>query len=371
MKQTDHTMHASPDGASSGGYRVGTRTDVGLRRQKNEDYLNATATPHGLLLVVCDGMGGHRGGERASRLAVDVCTRTVLDGVGDREQVLRSAVAAAAVAVSQESVLSSEYSGMGTTLVAALLGGGEAVVVNIGDSRAYLLHGGTLRRITHDHSLVWGLVERGEITEEEAERHPQRNVITRSLGRNPDVEPDLFHVRLDRGDALLLSSDGLHGLVRDADIRTSLATYPEPARACDDLVERALAAGGDDNISVVLVCVDDGSPSVESPTDPGGGAQRASGGVGKRGWAWLVLLLLGVAAVLFWALQAEPVGEGVIEPLPDSLSMPAGDSAASGVNPFSSDGDTLIRYDSGVAPGAMEYEVDPYDTIRPGDILRW
>lgn len=366
MNQTDHTADSPSGGASHGGYRIGTRTDIGLRRQKNEDHLDVQVTPHGLLMVVCDGMGGHRGGERASRLAVETFLRVVSAGSGDRGTILRTAVAEANRAVIAEAAAMPEYAGMGTTLVAAILEEGRATVVNVGDSRAYLLHGATLQRITRDHSLVWELVEMGQITEAEAEHHPKRNIITRALGNKPDVEPDIFEVSLAQGDLLLLASDGLHGMIPDADIRASLSSNPDPARACDDLVRRALEAGGDDNVSVALARRGDGSPAVDPPTDPGGGGYAPGGG--KRwGWIFLAVLLAGATAAFFWVYRMEPEGAPMEGPLADSGLVAPDEAVLFPEDTSSFPADTLIRYDTGVSNGIAP----PDDTVRPGDVLRW
>lgn len=359
MNQTDHTAGSPAGGTSHGGYRIGTRTDVGLRRQKNEDHLDVQVTPHGLLMVVCDGMGGHRGGERASRLAVETFMRAVSEGKGDRGTILRNAVAEANRTVIAEAVVMPDYAGMGTTLVAAVLEDGRATVVNVGDSRGYLLHGATLQRITRDHSLVWEMVERGQITEAQAEHHPKRNIITRALGSNPDVEPDIFEVPLAQGDQLLLASDGLHGMIPDADIRDSLESHSDPARACDDLVRRALDAGGDDNVSVALARLGDGAPVAEAPTDPGGGGY-GSGGGSRWGWMFLAVLMVAGVALFFWMFRMDPEGSPMAGSLPDTGAIISDEPASPWNDTSSVPGDTLIRYDTGRD-----------DIVRPGDTLGW
>lgn len=260
----------SETAASMPGLHVAMRTDVGLRRERNEDFLATRAFGLGVFAIVCDGMGGHRGGERASRVAVAAAVASLEQSSrAEAFDALRDAALNANDAVVVESAEHAEYAGMGTTLVAALIGPETATIANVGDSRAYMLRGdGRLERITKDHSLVAGMVERGEITEEEAERHPRRNVITRALGE-PDVEPDLFVTALVPGDVLLLASDGLHGMIGADAIRDVLMHQRDPARACDQLVERALAAGGDDNISVIVARRAGASEPIETPTNPG------------------------------------------------------------------------------------------------------
>jgi PPM family protein phosphatase len=234
-------------------YRVGTRTDIGLRRKRNEDFLGIEKTPVGLLLVVCDGMGGHVGGERASRLAVETFIALVRGGSGDPDTLLRSALKEANQVVYEESRRTPDLKGMGTTLVAALVSGDRATVLNLGDSRAYHLRGGRLVRISNDHSLVGELVAQGRITEQQARVHPQRNIITQALGLDPGVTPDIYHVDLRDGDALLLCSDGLYGMVEDREIERIVKSGGTPERSCDGLIGAALDGGGDDNISVALL----------------------------------------------------------------------------------------------------------------------
>jgi serine/threonine protein phosphatase PrpC len=142
---------------------------------------------------------------------------------------------------------------MGTTLVVALVASGEAFVANIGDSRCYHLSGQELKQITTDHSLVERLVAAKQITREEARVHPQRNYIYRTVGDKPQVEADLFKVNLRPGDALVLCSDGLHGMVEDPVIQETLLHSPHPQAACEELIRLANVAGGDDNVTVIVV----------------------------------------------------------------------------------------------------------------------
>jgi protein phosphatase len=291
-----------PDGA---GYRVGTRTHIGLRRKRNEDFLGIDQTPNGLLLVVCDGMGGHAGGDRASRLAVDVFTRSIREGKGGEiEPMFRQGVEQANRAIHRESIASEAHEGMGTTLVAALLQGDRVWVANVGDSRAYLLHAGKLGRITHDHSLVGEMVAQGKLTEDQAAVHPQRNIITRALGTDDLVEPDIFPLTLVDGDALLLSTDGLHGLVPDAEIEAILGKEPSAERACDLLVDAALAAGGSDNVTVALLRVGSDAGSGGPITDPATipPVVRKKKEDKSRLILW-VILILGITGVILWGLD--------------------------------------------------------------------
>lgn len=282
----------------AGGMDVASRTDVGLRRKRNEDFLTVRGTPHGLLLVVCDGMGGHAGGELASRLAAEAFADCVAEESGTPRELLALAAEVANRAVMAYADEHPEFAGMGTTLVAALVSGGRATVANVGDSRAYLFHDGYLRRITTDHSLVAAMVERHEITEAEAERHPQRNVITRSLGGDRGSQADLFEVPIVDGDLLLLASDGLHGMIGDVEIARLCASEPNAARVCDALVQRALAAGGDDNVTVIAAR---SGPSAHPDPETDSGA-AADGGRRRRLPRGLGLIIgVGLGAILFIA----------------------------------------------------------------------
>lgn len=294
------------------GHRVGTRTDVGLRRERNEDFLGVRETPNGLLLVVCDGMGGHEGGDRASRLAVEIFIESALRDGGAPREILARAVERANAAVYEDASRPTGRPGMGTTLVAALLSGSTATVVNVGDSRAYLFSRSRLSRITQDHSMVGELVAQGKISEEGARVHPQRNLITRALGTRARIEPDLFDVPLADGDRLLLATDGLHGMVTDETIALIVGKGESPERTCDALIEAALAAGGDDNVTVALLAVGaevglaapiaepDTQPPVRSTAAAAMGAGGAARAARSRWLLPLVILTLGVAVWYFW-----------------------------------------------------------------------
>ena len=239
--------------------RSGAASDVGRRRSVNQDAILTTPT----LFVVADGMGGHAAGDIAATMAI----RTV-EAAGERvgtEAAFAEAIDAANTAIYQASLGDPSLAGMGTTLVAACLLGGEAgdrlVVMNVGDSRAYRLRSGSLTQITEDHSMVAEMVRRGELTPDEAESHQQRHVITRALGLGPEVSADTFPVPVRQGDRVLLCSDGLTDELDDEEIARALSTIVDPQAAAEDLVARANAHGGADNISVVLIDVllaDDG-----------------------------------------------------------------------------------------------------------------
>ncbi len=248
---------------------IGQRTDVGQTRSLNEDSLltlgitpvcRSTSTPVGLY-AVADGMGGHAAGDVASRLTVQaIGQRAVIEmlspsAVGDPLPDPREWVAATAQDANQSVYDQRKAAGsdMGTTLVMALFIGDTATIANIGDSRAYLLMQDEIIQITTDHSLVERLVATGQITRVEAAHHPQRNIIYRVIGDRPQTEVDLFKQWLAPGEALLLCSDGLSGMVPDEQIWQIWHTSNSPQKACDRMVEAANYAGGVDNISVVIV----------------------------------------------------------------------------------------------------------------------
>lgn len=223
------------------------RSDVGSVREHNEDsYL--VKTP---LFVVADGMGGHEAGEVASNIAV-----TTMEAHAPKStspEALAAAVIKANEAVLRGAQDGTGKPGMGTTLTAAFVFEDEATIAQVGDSRAYLLHDGQLQRITRDHSLVADLIEQGRLTEAEARFHPQRSVITRALGSDPHMQPDLYTLHVEEGDRLLLCSDGLCSMISDEDIEEILLDNPAPAHACDALVEEAIIAGGLDNVTVIVI----------------------------------------------------------------------------------------------------------------------
>lgn len=235
--------------------RWGSMTDVGRIRTNNEDEL-LVAEP---LFAVADGMGGHAAGEVASEVAVQAL-RAAFERNRSSEG-LAEAVRAANRAVWDRAQEKPEYRGMGTTMTAvALVDEGDdemLVVANVGDSRTYLLRDGELDQVTDDHGLVAELVRSGQISPEEADVHPQKNVLTRVLGLDEDVEVDRFEVVPYKGDRLLLASDGLTNEVTDAQMASVLRRLADPQEACAELVRMAKDNGGSDNITVVLVDVVD------------------------------------------------------------------------------------------------------------------
>ena len=227
----------------------GSRTDVGCMRDHNEDSL-LVAPP---LFAVADGMGGHAAGEVASEIAITV--------LGEKAPHTPDAAALGrAVEDANRAVILAANekrgrAGMGTTMTAAVLQKDRLVIAQVGDSRAYLLHQGRLQQLTRDHSLMADMIEAGRLTPEEARTHPNRSVITRALGSDPRMVPDLYEITVETGDRLLLCSDGLSSMVEDSAIESTLARTRDPQRCASMLVNEAIAAGGYDNVTVVVVDV--------------------------------------------------------------------------------------------------------------------
>ena len=227
----------------------GSRTDVGYVREHNEDSL-IVAPP---LYVVCDGMGGHAAGEVASEIAVNVIASNA--PAFPDATALGQAVEEANLAILRAAHEGVGRAGMGCTCTAAMIENERLVIAQVGDSRAYLLHQGRLQQLTRDHSLVADLVESGQITPAEARIHPKRSVITRALGSDPHTQPDLFEINVETGDRLLLCSDGLSSMIEDDEIEDILARTADPQLAASQLVNAAIAAGGLDNVTTVVVDV--------------------------------------------------------------------------------------------------------------------
>lgn len=242
----------------------GATTDVGMVRQQNEDDFCADEN----LFVVADGMGGHNAGEVASALAISTVRSGARGGIFTADQ-FRELVQQANTAIYTASLDDSTQSGMGTTLTAMAIVPGEepaVLVANVGDSRTYLFRGGVLSRISVDHSYVQELVNEGIITPEEARVHPRRNIVTRAMGIDRNVQVDVFTQLVRTGDRVLLCSDGLVDEVSDVDIRQVLIDHTTAQEAAEALVMVANANGGRDNTTVIVVdVVDDISEPVFIP----------------------------------------------------------------------------------------------------------
>ena len=246
----------------------GAKTDVGLKREHNEDSL--CADPKLGLFIVCDGMGGRNAGEIASGLAVEIIQKHMGDAhasdtlpligavnskLSPQTNRLASAVRLANQVVNGASQSKPGQSGMGTTVVCALLNGPMLSVAHAGDSRMYMVRGENIHALTADHSLVAEQVRQGLLTEEQAEKSAQKNIVTRALGVEETLQVDLDEIELAKGDLILLCSDGLTKGVTPTEILRVLREEKEPQAACDRLIKMANAAGGEDNTTVIVVMV--------------------------------------------------------------------------------------------------------------------
>jgi protein phosphatase len=320
------------------------RSDVGRQRQANEDSMLARAP----LFVVADGMGGAQAGEVASMTAIQAFSGGL--PAGSPEEALESSIGTANRTIHDQAQSDPSLSGMGTTITVAAVDSQreEVVVGHVGDSRAYRLRDGILQRLTRDHSLVEEMRRRGQITEEQAEDHPQRSIITRALGPEPEVQVDIRSVPAEPGDIFMLCSDGLTTMLTDERIRFLIEDATSLDAATRALVDEANIAGGRDNITVILFQVEDpadpivssGQPTLISRarsrrTQPAG---RASAAGGRRVGRTLLRVGAGllIAAVLVggalvatrqvWFLGTDDAGrvalyQGVPIELPFGLSL--------------------------------------------------
>lgn len=227
-------------------------TDQGRVRKANQDAILVDFP----LFIVADGMGGHAAGETASEIIIQTF-RTFVGATAVDAQTVVEAIGQANAEILRRAALDPDTAGMGTTAVGLAMTRtaqhDEVLVFNVGDSRAYLLRDGNLRQVTADHSLVAELVRKGEVTEDQARRHPQRNVVTRALGLHQDVEVDVMLVDPRVGDKFLLCSDGLTNEIPFQEIRAVLMTLADPVVAVEELLARAQVAGAHDNVSIVVV----------------------------------------------------------------------------------------------------------------------
>jgi len=279
-------------------------TDVGRVRSHNEDYVDYFIPPDpqlrarkGVIYLVADGMGGHQAGEVASRGAVELVIKLYYaDPSRDVGKSLVRAVQTANQQIHAQAQADPTKGGMGTTLVAAVILGRKVYVANVGDSRAYLINRRAISQITEDHSWVEEQLRAGLLTEEQAKRHPQRNLVTRALGSKPAVDVDLFEGEINRGDALLLCSDGLTGRVEDREMAAIVRDHP-PQQAARLLVAAANERGGNDNITVLIVSADKKAALVAAPA-----AAPEKRAPARR--SWLIPALVGGVAVIALALGA-------------------------------------------------------------------
>jgi serine/threonine protein phosphatase PrpC len=288
---------------------VGAQTDVGRVRQGNEDsYLLEPP-----IYAVADGMGGHIAGDVASATAVEVIAAGARDAETLDGPALADLVNRANEAIWEKARSDPSLRGMGTTCTLLMIDGDVAHLAHVGDSRAYLLRDGSLTQLTEDHTLVERMVREGRLSAEEAATHPQRSVITRALGVDQNVQVDVMREELARGDRILLASDGLTSMVGSDDIAAVLGAEADPQAAADRLVEIANAAGGEDNVTVLVVDVGkDGAPAppraapARQETRPGAEPQATS-----RRWvrpllwtlAIVTVIALGAVGAARWALS--------------------------------------------------------------------
>lgn len=270
----------------------GAYSHAGMVRPINEDSVLASPP----LFAVADGLGGHEAGEVASRIAVDVLLANA-PRQGDAKSLGR-AVREANREILQAAEEGRGRDGMGTTLTAVMVEGTTLTFAHVGDSRAYLLSSGGLARLTRDHSMVADMVRAGTLSEEQARSHPNRSVITRALGTDPNVTADVFETEAGPGDRLMLCTDGLHGMVADADIERILSESGDPTTTARALVDAALEAGGQDNVSVVVVDLDE----PRRPVSRTGSAARKAAPL-----LWLVVAVALVAGAVWgsWAYAQE------------------------------------------------------------------
>ena len=237
-------------------------TDPGCVRSQNQDaYQIEQLDRNAILCVVCDGMGGARSGNVASTLAIDVFTqevrRTWTSGMdADKiDRMLEAAVKLANFTVYDQAQQFEEFRGMGTTLVAAVIQNKAVTVVNVGDSRAYCVGRGGIRQLTTDHSLVQMMVQRGELTPEQAKTYPGKNFITRAIGTESLVVGDLYHLDVERGDSILLCSDGLSNVVDDQEILFEVVHGVNKQYCCQHLMDIAKNRGAPDNVTCVMALI--------------------------------------------------------------------------------------------------------------------
>jgi PPM family protein phosphatase len=259
-------------------FTCAARTDVGIVRSGNEDNYLMLAD-HGIF-IVADGMGGHAAGEVASEMAVRITSQAIgsLRGLSDEEagERVRSAIRAANDAIFERTLSEQDKRGMGTTATVLVLLPDRYLIGQVGDSRAYLFRKGQFQQLTKDHSYVQDQVDAGLLTPDQARVHPYSNVITRCVGAGVDVMPDIYFGSLEKGDILLLASDGLTGMLEDEHLLQILRTDGSPQAWVDRMVAEANRRGGLDNITAILVRIDSvDSDTGEHPAVPAAASQRS------------------------------------------------------------------------------------------------
>jgi PPM family protein phosphatase len=232
-------------------------TDIGLKRQINQDFVYCTEKPVGKLpnlFIVADGMGGHKAGDFASKFSVEVFIKKIKESQRDLPiEIIREALELTNELLHVKAHENSDLNGMGTTFVAATIYDKHLYVANIGDSRLYIINN-HIKQITKDHSFVEEMVKKGKIDPSDARFHPNKNIITRALGVYDEVTPDFFELNLEKGDIVLMCSDGLSNMLEDKEIMEIVNNYQDKlGMASKELVDKANQRGGKDNISVIIV----------------------------------------------------------------------------------------------------------------------
>jgi protein phosphatase len=234
------------------------RTDVGIVRAGNEDAF--LMIPDAGVFIVADGMGGHAAGEVASEMAVTIVSKALQQVAGrsdaDAAEIIRRSLVDANAEIFKRTLVEQDKRGMGTTATAMVINGERYMVGQVGDSRAYVLRDGQLLQITKDHSYVQEQVDAGYLTLEQARTHPYSNVITRCVGANADVAPDVYGGTLHAGDVFLLASDGLTGMLEDYELHSILSSERTVGEFVDSLIAEANRRGGLDNITVIVIRID-------------------------------------------------------------------------------------------------------------------
>ncbi len=246
------------------------RTDVGIVRAGNEDSF--LLEPQNGVFIVADGMGGHAAGEVASHMAVEIVGDALQQVVGHEDasaaEVIRQAIIDANGRIFQRTLVEQDKRGMGTTTTAMVINGARYLIGQVGDSRAYLLRQGDLLQITKDHSYVQEQVDAGYLTPEQARTHPYSNVITRCVGANSEVAPDIYIGGVRAGDLFLLASDGLTGMLEDSEVLEIMLSQDQPGALIDVLISEANRRGGLDNVTVIIIRIDSVEYHEDGRTEP-------------------------------------------------------------------------------------------------------
>lgn len=354
---------------------VGQCTDRGRVRSRNEDAvggpppgLDPRQVEHkGQLHMIADGMGGEAGGQEASQLAIrTLISEYYQDPQPDLTQSLWRAIQSANQAVYQEARRSPERSRMGTTVTAAVIRGEDLVIGQVGDSRAYLIRNGEVRQLTRDHTLVAEAMRSGALSPEEARTHPNRHILTRALGAEPEVTADLFQEKLQWGDRVVLCSDGLSNMVSDEEIM-EYAQQPDPAQAAEVLVALANERGSPDNVSVVVLALQSSAPTLRAtaPQPSAAGRGRGRGRLALVGVSVVVLAVVVLAAV--YGLGLMPMLDAQIGGS-QATPGPAGPAAGAPVPSLTAQPD--ISESPGDPASVPSATLRPTATPRPTDTSR-